>query len=391
MIFFAVSFPCGRLFFVSKMVVSGPLLMCVAPLVGLHRVSIIFNFFPWVVASFTRFQICWRFLGLGDPGCSVQFGLDRVWLFIYSSSYLAIQFFNISLSSPSFGLHLFIPIFSFALLLSRRFGGLVCSCAAAIRLSSSSLFCPTRWFFPLRFCLVFAFGWFGCVVPGPVWFVLFVCHQFRGRHDTRAVLQQLYIHSVHSLRFLCHSLCTVLVRVVAVFVCCPVPFGLFYLCAISFEVVMTQGQSCNNSIFIQYIHCVSFAIVSVLSWCVWSPFLWCVCVRPVSRLQYYIRRWWWWLFPLASVLAWHFFFARFVCCHLVVPLCGFFHKAIFQFSQSFQIFSRISSQPSFSTILFFFCSSHLVFVGLRFCLVLWCPVPCGLFYLCAISFLSRSS
>jgi len=125
---------CGfQLFFVSKMVVSGPLLMCVAPLVALHRVSIIFNFFPWFVASFPRFQICWRLLGLAI-GCSVWYrqGL-AVYLFLKLLG--AIQFFNISLSSPSFGLHLSYP-YSIAIVSSL--------CCYTIVFKFPLFFCPTR-------------------------------------------------------------------------------------------------------------------------------------------------------------------------------------------------------------------------------------------------------
>jgi len=79
-------------------------------------------------------------------------------------------------------------------------------------------------------CFCWSSRFLGFVVPGPVWFVVFVCHQ---------------------------------------------SISLFLI-----EVVMTQEQPCNKSIFIQYSHCSSFVIVSVLSWCVVAVFV--VCVRPVS-------------------------------------------------------------------------------------------------------------
>ncbi len=176
----------------------------------------------------------------------------------------------------------------------------------------------------------------------------------------------------------------------------PVPCGLLYSCAISLfliEVVMTQEQRCNNSIFIQYSHCVSFTIASLLSWCVWSPFLWCAC--PSSQSSIVIRRWWWWLFPLASVPCIS------IPLHRSLPLGCVFVCAFFQSNISvvpivsifFRGFgARLPSVP--------FCFLLLQSVALCFCwssrfLGFVVPVPCGLLYLCAISpsvcFLSRSS
>jgi hypothetical protein len=152
-------------------------------------------------------------------------------------------------------------------------------------------------FFSLRFCLVVYFAWF-CGALLPVWFVSLGAPSVfcRGGHNTRAVLQPLYIHSVQSLRFLCHS---------------------FY--------------------------CLG----------VWSPFLWCVSVKSVSTIHAREVVPWWWIFP-ACFSIWHFFF----CCIRLLPLgCAFCCVFSSFFPSNFSvfqiIFADLERQPSFSTILFF--------------------------------------
>ena len=80
------------------------------------------------------------------------------------------------------------------------------------------------------------------------------------------------------------------------------------------------------------------------------------------------------VFP-ACYSTWHFFFAAFVCCHVVVPFCGFFFfKAIFQFSKFFQIFRGFG--VSLPSVPFFFSSAvrtlFLFFVGPSSFLVYLC-------------------